>query len=228
MLLTSQGKSLFIRQTEPTDASILHRAYQDESFARLYRSNNTPLTGSQLAEMIAEYQQQDPAQLGYLEFMIEHKQHGPIGIASLSDYSPVHRRAEYLIGIFAKKHRSMGYGTEATLLVLDLAFNEYQLNKIYTYIYEYNELSRINTLKFGFKQEGILEEHHYLLREQRFVNLYINGITTKRFRDNAKIRRYSLRLIGRDITKPYSEIKLTLEDQLPDTVSEKFNFQSLN
>ncbi len=225
MLLTNQGNSLTLRQTEPEDAPILLRAYQDESFARLYRSNSTPLTEEQLANLLAEYRARDPAEFGYLEFMIEHKQHGPIGIASLGDYSPIHKRAEYLIGIFAEKHRSIGYGTEATLLILDLAFNAYHLHKIYTYVYDYNEFSRTNTLKFGFKQEGRLEEHHYLLQEQRFVDLYINGITESSFRNSTKIRRYSLRLVGRDITQPYTEIKLSLQDQLPAEISEQFIMQ---
>jgi len=222
MLLSNQGNSLTLRQTAPEDAPILLRAYQDESFAHLYRSNDNPLTEEQLANLLTEYREHDPAEFGYLEFMLEHKQHGSIGIASLGDYSPIHKRAEYLIGIFAEKHRSLGYGTEATLLVLDLAFNAYHLNKIYTYVYDYNEFSRTNTLKFGFKQEGKLEEHHYLVHEQRFVDLYVNGLTEKHFRNSAKIRRYSLRLVGRDITQPYSEIKLSLQDQLPIEVSEKF------
>jgi len=222
MLLSNQGNSLSLRQTEPEDAPVLLRAYQDESFARLYRSNDTPLTEEQLTNLLAEYVKHDPAEFGYVEFMIEHKQHGPIGIASLGDYSSIHKRAEYLIGLFAEKHRSIGYGTEASLLVLDLAFNAYNLHKIYSYVYEYNKSSLKNTIKFGFKHEGTLEEHHYLQREQRFVNLYINGMTEARFRNSEKIRRYSLRLVGRDITQPYSEIKLSLANQLPAEIGERF------
>ena len=68
--------------------------------------------------------------------MIEHKKHGPIGVALLSDYTPVHKRAEYLIGLFDENRRSLGYGAEATLLILDLAFNYYKLHRIYTYVYD--------------------------------------------------------------------------------------------
>jgi len=217
MIFYNQGHSLRLRKTEPKDAPTLLGAYQDESFIRLYHSNNTPFTQEQLANRLAE---QDPVELGFVEFMIEHKKYGAIGVAVLGDYSPVHKRAEYLIGLFEEKHRSRGYGTEASLLVLDLAFNIYHLHKIYTYVYDYNELSQKNTLKFGFKQEGILEEHHYWLQEKRFVNLYINGMTEARFRNNEKIRRYSLRLLGRDVTQPV--IELTSDDQLPNEMGKDF------
>lgn len=222
MILSNQGRSLLLRQTISEDASILFNAYQDESFSRLYRSNNTPPTQEQLTQILTERAKLSPIQLGYIEFMIIHKQYGPIGLAALGDYSPLHKRAEFLIGLFEEKHRSVGYGTEATLLVLDLAFNNYQLHKIYSYVYEYNEFAQKNMIKFGFKPEGILEEHHYVMREQRFVNLYLNGITEKHFRHSDKIRRYSLRLIGRDVTQPHQIIKLSSDNSLSVEVGKPF------
>ncbi len=190
MVLYNQGHNLRLRQTIPEDASILLNAYQDESFTRLYRSNTKEQTEKQLAKMLADRLEHNPAELGFIEYLVEHKWHGPIGVALLTDYSSLHKRAEYLIGLFNQKHRSVGYGTETTLLILDLAFNSYKLNRIYTYVYEYNECSEKNTEKFGFKREGILEKHHYLQHEERFVNLYINGMTEAHFRSNEKIRRY--------------------------------------
>ena len=222
MILTNHGKSLQLRQTKPEDAPILLRAYQDDSFIRLYRSNNAELTEEELAKMLAERLEHQPTELGYIELMIEHKQHGPIGVAILGDYTPLHQRAEYLIGLFEAQRRSIGYGTEATLLVLDLAFNHYKLHKIYTYVYGYNEDSETSTLKFGFKQEGILEDHHYLMKEKRFVNLYINGMTEERFRNTEQIRRYSQRLLGRDVTQVPQVIKLTEENELPLEAGKKF------
>ncbi len=214
MILSNQGRSLRLRQTEPGDAPILSRAYQDDSFIRLYRSNDVEQTEEQLAHELATRLEYDPVELGYIEFLVEHKQHGPIGVATLGNYSSVHKRAEYLIGLFEKKHRSLGYGTEATLLVLDLAFNFYKLHKIYTYVYDYNQSSQKTTLKLGFKQEGFLEEHHYSLHEKRFIHLYFNGITEARFRTSDKIRRYSMRLLGRDVTQQHYVIKLSSENQL--------------
>jgi len=215
MVLSNQGHSLQLRQTVPDDAPILLRAYQDESFIRLFRSNNAEQTEEQLRKILDDRLKREPAQLGHIEFMIEHKEHGPIGIALLGDYTALHQRAEYLIGLFDESRRSIGYGTEATLLVLELAFNFYKLHKIYTYVYDYNEDSEKSTQKIGFKQEGLLEEHHYLLGEKRFVSLYINGMTEARFRNCEPIRRYSLRLLGRDVTQVPQVIKVSEESQIP-------------
>ncbi len=219
---SNQGRIITIRRTVLEDVPTLLKAYQDESFLHLYRSNHIQQTEEQLTSLIAEHAEYEFTELGYVEFMIEHKQYGIIGVAILSDYNPLHKRAEYLIGLFTSQHRALGHGTEATLLVLDLAFNHYELNKIYTYVYDYNKSSETNTLKFGFNQEGWLEDHHYLIDEERFVSLYLNGMTEKSFRNNNNIKRYSLRLLGHDITLPRKIIKLTNENKLPKSDGEDF------
>jgi len=220
--LSNRGNSLVLRQTMPDDAPILLRAYEDESFISLYRSNNARQTEEQLRQTLAQRKQRSPAQVGYLEFMLEHKQHGAIGVAALGDYSPIHQRAEYLVGLFDEKHRHAGYGIEATLLVLDLAFNTYRLNKIYSYVYEYNEFSHKNMINLGFKHEGILEEHHYSAQKDRFINLYINGMTVRQFRACDKIRRIAPRLIGRDITQATQVFEITKEDQVAGDTGKRF------
>jgi ribosomal-protein-alanine N-acetyltransferase len=222
MIVSNHGLSLSLRQTVPSDAPILLRAYEDESFIRLYRSNNAKQSEEELIKVLTERQQRSPTQLGYLEWMIVHKKHGAIGVAALGDYSSLHKRAEFLIGLFEPKRRSLGYGTEATLLILDLAFNTYQLNKIYSYVYEYNDFSHHNMIKFGFKSEGKLEKHHYSLREQRFLNLYINALTQDGFRECETIRRYSLRLLGRDVTQVPQVVKLSEENKLPLEMGQRF------
>jgi RimJ/RimL family protein N-acetyltransferase len=216
MIFSNQGNSLLLRQTTPDDAPILLRAYEDESFISLYRTNNAKQTEKQLRQTLAKRQQHSPTQIGYLEFMIEHKQHGIIGVAALGDYSPLHQRAEYLVGLFEEQHRYAGHGIEATLLVLDLAFNTYNLNKIYSYVYDYNYFSQKNMMHIGFKHEGTLEEHHYSVREDQFVNLYVNGMTVRQFRRNEKIRKLSQRLIKQDITLPAQVFKISSDDKLSD------------
>lgn len=222
MLFSNQGHALQIRRTTPQDATILLRAYQDEAFMRLYHSNHAQPNEKQLIELLREREQYSPVELGYLEWLILHKQHGAIGVTALGDYSPIHQRAEFLIGLFDKQHRSVGYGTEATLLVLDLAFNVYHLNKIYAYVYEYNQFAQQNMVKFGFQHEGTLVKHHYWLAEKKFIDLYINGITVTGFRHHDKIRRYSLRLLGRDITQSYEIITLSSNEKLSAAANHRF------
>jgi len=206
MITSNEGKNIWLRQTRPEDAEILLQAYDDEAFVRLYRSNQDQQTAEGLQEALQKRQELSPLQLRYLELMIVHKQYGAVGVAALGDYMPLHSRAEFLIGIFAEQHRRQGYGLEATLLMLDLAFNVYKLHKVYSYVYGYNEFSHKNMLHFGFKNEGYLEDHHYSKKEQAFVDLYINAIIETHFRESIKIARWSQRLIGRDITLPYQVV----------------------
>ncbi|MBZ0091858.1 MAG: GNAT family N-acetyltransferase [Sulfuricellaceae bacterium] len=215
MLLSNSGRSLSIRQSAPDDAALLLEAYRDESFVRLYRSNSLDQSIDDLRAALAERQDASPAESAYLEFIIEHRRHGPIGVAALGDYSALHRRAEFLVGIFSEEHRHGGYGIEATLLTLDLAFNEYGLNKVYAYAYEYNEYSHKNMIGLGFVHEATLKQHHYSLREKRHVSLFMDSIVLEDFRAHRKIRRLSLRMVGRDITQANQVFRIGEAQEIP-------------
>jgi len=208
MMISNQGRSISIRQTTPEDTPILYRAYTDDEFMRLYRSNNPLQSEEQLRQMLAERLKHSPEKRGYIEFIIIHRRYGAIGVASLADFSSTHRRAEMLIGLFEQKYRGGKFALEASLLVFDLAFNAYNLNKLYTYVYEYNHFAEKSTVHSGFTQEGTLKNHHYLVHEKRFVSLYINGLVIEDFRRSETLRKLSLRLLGRDITRP-SEKEIT-------------------
>ncbi len=201
MRLEAEGKTLKIRRIRPDDAPYLYEAYREQDFIRLYRSNQASLTLDELKKALKKECNRSPLQSKYLEFIAEHKKKGPIGITVLADYSPLHKRVEYLIGIFKKGVRGHGYGVEMTLLVLDLVFNAYKLNKIYVYVYEYNPSSHEAIIKLGFKEEGFLKHHHYSIKEKRFVSLYLDALCEEDFRQSEQIRRLSIRFLGRDITK---------------------------
>ncbi|MEK8018890.1 MAG: TIGR03032 family protein [Candidatus Parabeggiatoa sp.] len=202
MPLQLQGKSILVRQTLPEDAPLLFRAYQDKAFLSAYSSNlQVPESEAQLRQILQQRLEYSPAQLHFAECLILHKKHGAIGIASLSDYSTMHHRAEYLIGLFSQEHRNAGYGLEATLLMMELAFNHFRLNKIYTYTYEDNPLSRKMTQNFGFQQEGILHNHHYSYQTQTYLTLYHFGLSQEDFRQNRNMARWARKLLARDITE---------------------------
>lgn len=89
MITSNQSHSISLRQSTPEDAKILFQAYSDETFIRLYRSNNPTQSKEQLRQMLIERAKQKPLERGYIEFMIVHNKYGPIGIAMLGDYSKV-------------------------------------------------------------------------------------------------------------------------------------------
>ena len=132
----------------------------------------------------------------------------------LADYSPLHRRAEFLIGIFSESKRHAAHAIEASLLILDLAFNHYQLNKLYAFAYGYNEYSQKIMENFGFVREGLLQDHHYSISDQRFIDLYQNGMTERNFRVSHKLSLLSTRLLDRNITQAVKYVTVTPEMEI--------------
>ncbi len=202
MTQSIQGRSLYLRQTQPDDAPTLWRAYHDHDFMSLY-STNFPLPESEAAlrQRLAQRLQHSPETLRFVECLIVHHTDGPIGIAALSDYSVMHKRAEYTIGIFSAKHQGR-YGLEATLLMMGLAFNQFRLNRLYAYSYAYNTASADMMQRVGFAHEGVLTKHHYSKQNQTYVDLHAFGMTEDSFRQNKNLARWSRRLLGFDVTQP--------------------------
>ena len=126
----------------------------------------------------------------------------PIGIANLVEIQFVHRRAEFLIGLPNPEDHASGIGLEATLLVLDYAFNRVGLNKLTTFVYGDNIRSQQNTRALGFVQESCLREQIWEQTSGKFLDLYGNGMTLSDFRANKHLSKLSQRLLGRDITLP--------------------------
>ncbi|WP_216093247.1 GNAT family N-acetyltransferase, partial [Candidatus Marithrix sp. Canyon 246] len=194
------GKNILLRRTIPADANILYEnAFGDSEFMRLFRLNGDFNSLEQTQNYLEKQWQHSPEQSGYLEILIIHKRKGPIGLLALADYSPVHCRAEYLIGLFAN-HRQAGYGIEATLLLLDLGFNQYHLNKIDAYSYQNNFQPQRNLLSLGFNAEGIRSGHIYSKQDENFIDLAAFGLLAKDFHQSKTLARLSQRMIGYDIT----------------------------
>jgi RimJ/RimL family protein N-acetyltransferase len=208
MLLSNQGRRIFLRALEPDDADWLAKAYQNNEFARLYRANAEVEPAERIRQTLVDRNNLGPEEIGSIEFLAVHYSMGPVGLVGVVDYSSLHRRAEFLVGIVDKSHRRSSLAVEATLLALDLVFNHYELHKLYTYVYGYNDYAEKNTLKVGFRQEGLLKGHHYCRYENRFVDLYVNGMTDEDFRTSATLARLSQRLIGRNITRASRRVAL--------------------
>ncbi len=201
--ILSQGRSLSLRRTIPNDAQLLFdKAFSRPDFMRLYNLNYQPANATEVQRNLVQRQRIPPGQEHYLELMILHRQRGPIGICTLADYSAFHRRAEYLIGLFDAENRSVGHGLEASLLMLDLAFNRYQLHKLYAVTYSYNTNAQSGLTSLGFRLEGIRKEHIFDPFNQSFLDLHDYGLTVNEFRANARLLPLSRRLLGREINQP--------------------------
>ncbi len=78
----------------------------------------------------------------------------PIGTAGLTSINHQHRTAEFGIGIGEHDCWSKGYGTEATRLILDYAFNALGLHNLMLRVFSYNQRAIKAYLRAGFREIG--------------------------------------------------------------------------
>ena len=199
------GSRLVLERSAPEHAAFMRECYQDEAFMDLYRLAQRRTESE--AEITARLDQEAatlPQQRRFIEWVIQRTRDDgslePIGLGSLADFQHQHRRAEFLIGMLDRGDRRTGAALEATLLILEFAFNSAGLNKVMSLVYSFNQDSQDNTLQLGFTQEGLLREHIHNAK-YGFIDLYQNGMLESDFRANQRLAKLSKRMLRRDITQ---------------------------
>jgi len=203
-----RGKRVSLARCAPQHAEFLQQCYTNEAFMDVYRlAQNRAQTVEQIRARLTDEQQYPPHELKRLEWVIiAHLETGelPIGMASLANFIPHHRRAELLFGIIEQSDQKGRQGMEAMLLILEYAFNVLQLNKLTSLVYGHNRYAQDSTLALGFTQEGFLRQHIYH-KPYGFIDLYQNGLLVADFRANQRLRKLGVRMLGRDITRLHTE-----------------------
>ncbi len=76
-----------------------------------------------------------------------------------------------------KKYWGKGYGTEAKMLLLEFAFNELNLRKVYSDVFAYNKRSLAYANKCGYVEEARIPKHFY--RKGRYWDKVILAVYRK-------------------------------------------------
>ena len=96
-----------------------------------------------------------------------------LGTISLKDYDSTARSAKYAIATRSFVH-GKGVAAAATRMLLDKAFGEWDLNKVYMTVVE----SNLRAIKFyekcGFVRERFIENH--FVKDGKLVNQYVYGM----------------------------------------------------
>lgn len=110
------------------------------------------------------------------EFAITDEQTGEVvgAIALSHNKSFNHGELAYWIG---EPYWGRGYATEAAKMVLQFAFKEIKLNKVFARYFSSNIASGKVMEKIGMKLEGIFKEH--IVKEGKYVDLVYCGILEK-------------------------------------------------
>ena len=105
-----------------------------------------------------------------------------LGTISLYDVSNTHRRAEYGRFLIAPEHRRQGYGRDALYLLLDLAFNTLNLNRVYGDILANNHAAIALDERLGFTLEGTFSQH--VCKHGEYLDVVRMGITADVWRNH--------------------------------------------
>ena len=155
--LTVTGPSLTLRYAEAEDAPRLLELGADAAVTRFfswgpYRRVEEPQ--AYIASLAGKRERGE-----MLEFLVDHREHGPIGVTGLSELSVRDRRAT--VGSwFGRDHWSSGANLESKALVAALAFETLGLERLTAWANTRNGRSQTALERVGFRREGVLAGWH--------------------------------------------------------------------
>jgi len=97
-----------------------------------------------------------------------------IGSCQLHSINYIHRSAELQLRIGEAAERGQGYGIESVRLLLDFAFKDLNLHRIYVHVFSTNAVAIRVYEKVGFVREGVLRHAAYV--DGRYVDVVVMGI----------------------------------------------------
>lgn len=112
-------------------------------------------------------------------YAIETLQGEYIGNLGLHDIDLHNRKTEFGIVIGKKDLWGKGYGTEAVLLALKLAFEGLNLNKVYLRVFTGNKKAQKCYEKAGFKKEGILRQD--MFKSGKYLDSIIYSVLAEEY-----------------------------------------------
>lgn len=118
------------------------------------------------------------------DFIIETKDGEPVGLIGLLGIDRRHGTAECFCVIGEKKFWGKGIGTQAHSLLIQWAFEEWNLHKIWAVVYTNNAAVLKIIEKLGFKVEGTLREEKYIGGKR--IDLFRIGVLRNEFRPLGK------------------------------------------
>lgn len=147
-----------LRAIEESDLNMIREMINDPEIEGMTGGYSVPISEYQHRRWFENLQNSDKE----LRTVIETKEHGAIGLVMLTDIDWKNRTAQFHSKISTSKGlRGKGYGTKATKAIVKYAFEQLNINLIFSRILEYNAASQRVKEKCGFKKDGILRNRVY-------------------------------------------------------------------
>lgn len=103
----------------------------------------------------------------------------PVGLIGLLGIEERNKKAEYYVALGEVDYKGKGVASKATALLLEYAFSELRLNKVYLYTERENVSAQRLFERMGFRQEGLLIED--MIYNGRKVDRFYYGITAEEY-----------------------------------------------
>ncbi|GAA1463661.1 GNAT family N-acetyltransferase [Nocardiopsis exhalans] len=112
-------------------------------------------TAEQLIRVFTAWEQRDDR----ADWLIRAGDGTAVGDCALIDLDPDNAEAHYRIGLNSMAQTGKGYGTEATDLVLEYAFETAGLHRVALEVFDFNTGAQRSYPRSGFVREGVWREH---------------------------------------------------------------------
>jgi len=155
--LTVSGPTLTLRYATPDDAPRLLELGSDPAVTRYFSWGPYTRVEEPAAYIASLPGKRDRGEM--LEFLMDHREHGPIGVTGLSELSVRDRRAT--VGTwFGQDYWGSGANFESKALVAALAFETLGMGRLTAWANTRNGRSQVALERVGFRREGILSGWH--------------------------------------------------------------------
>jgi RimJ/RimL family protein N-acetyltransferase len=150
-----EGRSVVLRRHRIEDLPHVRRWYSDPELARLTRYSLVPMNDDEVARFF-HGRLMSPESVAYA---IDIRESGRlIGLTTFSNLDPDNGSVLFHISIGEPDAWGQGYGTEATGLMLHLAFERIGLHRVGLAVFSFNERAIRSYQKSGFHVEGRARE----------------------------------------------------------------------
>jgi len=164
------GKKIYLRAFKPGDEEMIARI-ENHPDPRLTLFYALPTTLAQQLDKIHKFTE-DPNSIIFT--ICRKEDNEPVGQTALFRIDWIGRMAVFYIGIADKENWSVGFGSEATELVVEYCFKTLNLNRIQLHVAVENEAAVKVYKRVGFKIEGTLRQAMY--HEGRYSDFFVMGI----------------------------------------------------
>jgi len=164
------GEKIYLRPIEVDDAEFISMGENDEAVRdALFLA--FPVSVSQIREKI-EKSLNDPSQLIFM--IVSKEDNVTVGQTAFFRIDYVSRAAVFYLAILDTKFWGAGFGSEATKLMVDYAFQTLNLNRIQLHVNAENTPAIKIYQRAGFKKEGVLRQA--MFKNNRYFDFWVMGI----------------------------------------------------